>query len=199
MDPLTLAGVGGVALTEGIKFLYGQAADLLREWRSRGDEAAASTAEVRAELPDAVGGGVLEAEVDLERVGAHSDRLTRLCGDVGNYANGIATITDEDRRIFELTAELRDTLEEVLGQHITFNGEQRMATGTPIVSGRVTAETVEGTADGVAAETISGETHVVGSVDVGTVAEHGSVAGVRAKRIGGSSVPEEPADPSHGA
>ena len=43
-DPLTLAAVGAVALTEGIKFLYGQAGETLKRWReSKGTKAATAT------------------------------------------------------------------------------------------------------------------------------------------------------------
>ena len=34
-DPFTLAAVGAVAITEGIKFLYGQAGEVLKRWRER--------------------------------------------------------------------------------------------------------------------------------------------------------------------
>ena len=34
-DPFTLGAVGAVVLTEGIKFLYGQAGEALKRWRER--------------------------------------------------------------------------------------------------------------------------------------------------------------------
>ena len=34
-DPFTLAAVGAVAITEGIKFLYGQAGDVIKWWHQR--------------------------------------------------------------------------------------------------------------------------------------------------------------------
>ena len=39
-DPVTItaAGVGMAAISEGIKFLYGQAAELLKRWRERRDK-----------------------------------------------------------------------------------------------------------------------------------------------------------------
>jgi len=41
-DPTTLsaAAIGAAALTEGIKFLYGQAGEILKRWRERKDKAA---------------------------------------------------------------------------------------------------------------------------------------------------------------
>ena len=41
-DPITLTLVGTVVLTEGIKFLYGQAGELIKRWRERKDAADAS-------------------------------------------------------------------------------------------------------------------------------------------------------------
>src|SRR5947199_10744351 len=35
VDPLTLSTIGAVALTEGIKFLYEQAGEVLKRWRER--------------------------------------------------------------------------------------------------------------------------------------------------------------------
>ena len=37
VDPLTLSTIGAVALTEGIKFLYEQAGEVLKRWRERKD------------------------------------------------------------------------------------------------------------------------------------------------------------------
>ena len=41
-DPVTLAAVAGTILTEGIKFLYGQAAEALKRWRDEKDKATRS-------------------------------------------------------------------------------------------------------------------------------------------------------------
>ena len=39
VDPLTLSAIGVVAITDGIKFLYGQAGEILKRWRERKDTA----------------------------------------------------------------------------------------------------------------------------------------------------------------
>lgn len=39
VDPLTISAIGAVAITEGIKFLYGQAGEILKRWRERKDVA----------------------------------------------------------------------------------------------------------------------------------------------------------------
>ena len=49
-DPVTLAAVGGFALTEGIKFLYGQAGEALKHWQERKKAKAAAAAEAVEEL-----------------------------------------------------------------------------------------------------------------------------------------------------
>jgi len=43
IDPLTISAIGAVAITEGIKFLYGQAGELLKRWRERKDAAKDAT------------------------------------------------------------------------------------------------------------------------------------------------------------
>ena len=40
VDPLSLSAIGAVALTEGIKFLYEQAGEVLKRWRDRKDAGA---------------------------------------------------------------------------------------------------------------------------------------------------------------
>ena len=63
-DPLTLAAVGAVALTEGIKFLYGQAGEALKRWRAR-QQAASAEAPVAVELPaDAFEGRLHDPRLD---------------------------------------------------------------------------------------------------------------------------------------
>ncbi len=37
VDPLSITAIGAVAITEGIKFLYGQAGEILKRWRERKD------------------------------------------------------------------------------------------------------------------------------------------------------------------
>src|SRR4029453_12668768 len=48
-DPLTLAAVGALALAEGIKFLYGQAGEVLKRWRERKATAATGPTPVASE------------------------------------------------------------------------------------------------------------------------------------------------------
>ncbi|HWN63992.1 MAG TPA: hypothetical protein VNO25_25340, partial [Streptosporangiaceae bacterium] len=40
-DPVMLSSLGGLAASQGIKFLYGQAAELLKAWRERRGQVAA--------------------------------------------------------------------------------------------------------------------------------------------------------------
>ena len=69
-DPLTLTGVGVIALTEGIKFLYGQAGEALKRWRER--KAAGKNADVEpveVELPsDAFAGQLEQPQLHLDAV-----------------------------------------------------------------------------------------------------------------------------------
>jgi len=180
---MLLESLGAAALTEGISFLYAQAGELLARWRERRDE---SPEPIRVELPQALGGVTLDASADLDVVARLSDRIVELCGQLGNYANGIALPSADDEDLRRRTGELRDALEQVLGQRLTFVGETREPSGTPIVSGRVDAGVVRGAAAGVEADEIEGGAHVSGDAVADVVEPGGSIAGVRARRISGS-------------
>jgi hypothetical protein len=56
-DPLSLALLGGVGLTEGIKFLYGQAGELLARWQDR------KARRVHAEEPLVIESSLLEGKL----------------------------------------------------------------------------------------------------------------------------------------
>jgi hypothetical protein len=47
---LTAASIGAVALTEGIKFLYGQAGELLKRWRERKEQTGPESGSVNSWL-----------------------------------------------------------------------------------------------------------------------------------------------------
>jgi hypothetical protein len=187
---MLLETVGGTALTEGIAFLYAQAGELLRRWREKRDaveeESALGVAQVHAELPPALGGTALDASADLAAVARLSDRMVELCGQLGNYANGIAAVPADDGELRRQTGELRDGLEEVLGQRLTFAGEPREPSGTPIVRGRVSIGVVYGSATGVEADEVEGSAHVSGDAVADVVEQGGSLSGVHARRVSGS-------------
>src|SRR5438874_12120865 len=49
-DPFTIAAVGGIVLTEGVKFLYAQASDIIKRWHDRRSKE--KTASEATKLPE---------------------------------------------------------------------------------------------------------------------------------------------------
>lgn len=174
-DPLTLGMLGGVALTEGVKFLYGQATELLRRRRERKD--------AKAEPPaPPVGTPALDGELEqplrvddavLEQLEPDLRDLRR---DLKDYVDEIEPIDSADERLLATADGLRSVLEAVYGQRITFRGEQRPASG-PFVEGRVDVGTVSGYVAGIRAKNVTGGS-LHGVVRADEVAAGGEAVGV---------------------
>ncbi|MFD0203628.1 MULTISPECIES: hypothetical protein [Saccharothrix] len=182
-DPLALSVLGAAALTEGIKFLYGQATELLRRRRARRDEASALEVEP-AEVPELDGELRLPLRADgavLERVEPDLKELRRKLQD---YADGVEEVASDDRDLLESADAVRRLLEAVYGQRITFRGEPRAASG-PVVEGEIDVDVVAGYAAAVRARAIEGGATVRASVRVNEVGEGAEVIGVDVDRIGG--------------
>jgi hypothetical protein len=115
---------------------------------------------------------------DAQAVEAQLSQLRELAGALGSYERHPERVSTDDAALLEELSRLRTVLETVYGQHITFRGESRPATGT-----RVTQhlETVSGDVVGI-------EAGRVGSADViqraADVREGGSMIGVRADEVG---------------
>src|SRR5438128_1238319 len=96
MDPITL--IGGALLTEGIKFLYGQATELLkrrRELRDAGDDQPAAEVVVQAPpglLAEPVT-SVVPDRAALERIGPE---LTRVWTALTPYGLGVADVPADE-------------------------------------------------------------------------------------------------------
>jgi hypothetical protein len=134
VDPLSLAALSAVVLTQGIGFLYGQVAELLRRRR---DHRESATDEPVAIPPPGEAGRVLDGElpagpVDEGALDRHADQLMGLWRLLGPYAEGLAPVDPHNRELLEQVAALRSLVEQIYRQHITFAGEHRPATGTPL-------------------------------------------------------------------
>jgi len=182
-DPFTAAAIGGVVLTEGIKFLYNQAGEVLKRWRERRDTGGAHAEPATLRPPE----GLLEGTVQpvepkddqAERLEQELRETRRLLAD---YAEGIAVPKPGDPLVAEQADALRRLLEAVYGQRITFRGEQRPPSG-PLVTGEIDVKQVAGDAAAVRAKVISsGE--VRGSAKAERVEEGGKLTGVDIDRIG---------------
>jgi hypothetical protein len=177
-DPLTLAAVGAAALTEGIKFLYAQAGEVLKRWRERKAAnvtvvSGETTEPVEVELPASAFDGRLESpRLDLEAVGRLEGDLRALRAAVADYAQGIDEVDRGDRPLLEAVDGLRQVMEAVYGQQITFVGEQRPPSSARVV-GEAKVDEVLGYLAGLRAKRILS----------------GSVTGrLEAKRVGPDAV-----------
>lgn len=154
MDPFSLGALGALAATEGIKFLYSQAAEVLKRWRDRkaGKEAEAQ-APIPITSPEVLKGTLEPPRVDFDAVDRLHDDIKRLAGVLGNYANGLEEPNPDDRDLAEAADALRRALEVIYGQRITFKGENREPSG-PMVIGRADVTKVIGDVAGVRAHLV---------------------------------------------
>jgi hypothetical protein len=180
-DPLSLAVLGGAAATEGIKFLYGQAAEVIKAWRARRKDR-----EQPLEVP-IVETSVLDAQptgtmVDLAVLAQTDATMLKLWQQLAPYAQGLETVEDADAELARAAGEMRALLEAVYGQRFTFRGERREPTGT-----RVAVEQVLGTAAGLAVGVegdIGPSATVVVRQDADEVTAEGTVIGVKGRISG---------------
>jgi hypothetical protein len=183
VDPFSLGALGAVAATEGIKFLYGQATEVIKRWR---DRKAGKEAEAEAPIP-VTGAEVLEGElappkVDFDAAERLHENITDFASVLGNYASGLKEPDPEDRDLAAAADGLRRALEAVYGQRITFKGEDREPSG-PVVTGRVDVETVAGDVAGVRARLVrSGR--IVGEAHATEVKAGGKLSGADFDTIG---------------
>lgn len=189
-DPATISliGVGAVAINEGIKFLYGQAGDLLKRWRERKDKKAESsdkdvTEAVNLELPPTIFAGQLKnPRIHFDVLNASAKQLGDLRQKLVPYIDGTE---DRDPHSPELQMELdqlRKLVESVYGQHITFKGESRAPSGT-VITTRVDAGTVEGNASALTAREIQSGAKIDATATAKEVKAGGSLKGVEADVI----------------
>jgi len=128
---LSLAAVSATTLTEGIKFLYGQAAELLKRRRERADQREQKLPPLQAETPSQVLDGRLDpGSVDEGIVDDYAQDLAELRRRLMDYVDGVVGVTPDNKELLSSVDALRGILELVYGQHITFVGEQRPMTGT---------------------------------------------------------------------
>jgi hypothetical protein len=160
VDPLSLGGLGALAATEGIKFLYAQASELLKRWR---DRKAGKETEADEPIP-VTAGDVLEGTLaplrpDLDAVDRLGPDIKAFARVLGDYAGGLEEPSPNDRDLVDAADGLRRALEVVYGQRITFKGERREASG-PIVVGLADVDKVAGDVAGVRARLVrSGRVH----------------------------------------
>lgn len=184
-EPLTLEFVSGVVLTEGVKFLYNQAAEILKLWRERRKSDLAikdKTIPITVAPPAIFEGELAPLEIHLDKLEPLENHLLQLRGRLANYADELEPIDSNNQQLLEAVDALRQVMEAVYQQRLTFKGEQRSPSG-PVVIGTIDVESVAGTAAAVEAKSISSG-RVVGMSKARDVEETGTVYGVKADKIG---------------
>lgn len=171
-----------MVLTEGIKFLYQQAGEVLARWRQRRDKDGTDVQDARLRPPvDLLDGTVEPVEPRDEYAERLEEDLREARKLLADYANGVEVPQPGDRFVTEQADALRRLLEAVYGQRITFRGEQRPPSG-PLVTGEIDVDRVAGDAAAVRAKAISsGE--ISGSAKAKVVEAGGKLTGVEIDQI----------------
>jgi hypothetical protein len=183
-DPITLALVGTVALTEGIKFLYGQATEILKLWRARKEasktgDASSEPKPVEVKLPEAVFEGQLSnPKVHFENIPPLENGLKGLHNELSQYANDIEPINSQDEEVLKKVDALRQILEAVYQQRITFKGEKTRPTSGPTIEGHIDVGRVEGVVRGVKIRGPIDVESITSKIKTGDVGPEGEVTGI---------------------
>ncbi|MBD0266246.1 MAG: hypothetical protein ICV78_27075 [Tolypothrix sp. Co-bin9] len=183
IDPLSLLGT--TALTEGIKFLYNQAGEILKRWREKKDIATQTnqTEPVQVKLPPSVFEGQLsEPKIHLNLVQQLEEQMRTLRKDLSDYADGVETVDVSDENLLQKIDALRQLIEAIYQQRLTFKGEQRPSSG-PVVEGKIDVKQVAAYAAAVRAKSVtSGK--VTGDAKAERVESGGQFIGVDVDKIG---------------
>lgn len=189
-DPLTLSALGAVALTEGIKFLYEQAGEILKRWRERKDSASKEASPqvmkvepAEAKLPSIFQGQLTPLQIHFDAVERLEEQIRGMRKDLSEYAEDIEPVDPHNAFLLQRTEALRQLLEAVYQQRLTFKGEQRPPSG-PIVESSIDIEEIAGYAAAVRARQIK-EGNVKVDAKVKHIQPGGSFTGIDADTIGG--------------
>lgn len=181
MEPLTLSALTGAALTEGIKFLYSQAGEVLRRRRAHKEEMA-SDEPIDIVPSDVLDGALERVKPDWTAFDRFEASIRDLRRTLSDFADGADEVDPRDHKTLATVDALRRALEVVLRQRITLKGERRSASG-PLVFAHAEVEQVAGYVAAVRSDLIM-DGGVEGSVHAEIVHPGGEVVGVDARRIG---------------
>jgi hypothetical protein len=184
-----LSSLGTAALTEGIKFLYSQASEILKRWRQKKDAEEKSTSQLnqseplQIELPSTVFEGQLSnPRIHFDAVQELESELRALRGDLLDYAEGLEMVGITDENLLQTIDLLRDILEKVYKQHLTFKGEDRPSSGL-LVESKVDVQQIAGHVAAVRARKAKSGT-IKADGKAGTVELGGELIGVDIDEIG---------------
>ena len=186
-DPITLAALGTIAVTEGVKFIYNQAGELIKYWREKKKAAATAAATPKppeVKLPEAV----FEGQLSSPKV--HDDILDRVQGELSElrkelseYADGVQEVGPDNKQAPVQIDALRRLLEAVYQQRITFKGEKNREPSGPTVEGKIDVGEVEGYAAAVRAKSVLTGT-VKGEASADRVKAGATLLGVEVGEVG---------------
>jgi len=189
-EPITLTTVGIVALTQGVRFLYAQAGEFLAQWRRRKEASAApeSTAVSTTPVPPGIFDGPLAlGDADLSVLDTVGKDMLTAKKELANIVDGSSDVDVADETFLRNVQLLRWSMEQVLGHRITFVGENRAPTGSPVVRGEVDVDLLKAS-EAVGADVgdvVQGT--VEGKAFVRTASDNSKVVGTRAGTIGAPS------------
>jgi hypothetical protein len=170
-ETLSLSALSSTMLTQGIRFLYEQAGELLRRHRERRDRDDSTSA---TETPDIVATPRLLPQPDLGAVGELEAELRNLRSDLQEYAAGVDSVDPNDLWLIARVDTLRQALEVVYDTSLVFAGEK---SSRRAIKGKVTVKDIAGYVAAVRAESAV-ESNVYGSVKAENVLEGGEVVAV---------------------
>ena len=187
-DPITLAALSTIAVTEGVKFLYNQAGELIKYYRDKKKSAAAPAVNPEPKPPEVTLPAVFEGQLSSPKV--HDDVLERVQQNISDmrkelseYADGVQEIKPKDETVLAQVDALRRLLEAVYQQRITFKGEENRAPSGPVAEGTIDVGEVEGYAAAVRARSLTSG-HLKGTASADKVKTGGSLIGVEIGNVG---------------
>ncbi|MFF0018833.1 hypothetical protein [Streptomyces sp. NPDC005374] len=169
-DPTEIAVISSV-LPATFTFLFQRLDRLLT---SRGAEPETDV----AAPPGLVGTLHLPLEPSEDTLRARRGELELLQEALTAYADGTVPVSPSDHRLLRNMARTRGALEDIYRQRLTFEGEDRPASG-PFVHQSI--KTVTGEASGMESDVITGNSRVLQDVD--TVEAGGKLIGMKGQRI----------------
>ncbi|MCM2390523.1 hypothetical protein [Streptomyces albipurpureus] len=185
MDALAVLGVP--VLTEGVRFLCEQAKELLlRRQRTAAEGAVPEAAEPEGErvaLPPAFSGSLDTTSYDEQRLIRAADGLLELRSRLENYSAGLVPLDPRSPELLGDIDRLRQLLEAVYGQSITFAGEAGRPASGARLRAVVDVERVVGEATGTEIRRMRGG-EVSAEVRAGQVEAGGRVVGARIEDFG---------------
>jgi hypothetical protein len=192
IEPISLGAVGVFALTEGIKFLYTEAGELLKHRRESKDSARQESSEPELRPPaDIIEGTVEPTRPNAERLERLADELRERRRSLTDYADDVEAVDPSDVALLKEVDELRRLIEVIYGQRITFKGEHREPSG-PLVENEVRAMEAKIRDSEVGVVEISGAT---GSVTQTTDVTGAEIEGSTVGSVNVRSSPEEEDQP----